>query len=80
LDISAVIKRIEYKFLLCRELKEYRFSNLKDALDRESSFILKVRDKVEFGASKWVSPKRTRSYPYIKKIPTSLFCGISVVK
>ncbi|MCD4782512.1 MAG: hypothetical protein K8T10_01645 [Candidatus Eremiobacteraeota bacterium] len=78
MNISAKIKGIQYRCLLCKELREYKLSDLKTALEKESSFILKVDDKMELGMSRWVSPKRTRSYPY-ERVYNTLGLGIKKV-
>jgi|GEM_PF-1541052 len=42
MDISAKIKGIKYKPLLCRELEIFDFKNLEKALSSCASFILKI--------------------------------------
>jgi len=60
--------------MMCRELKKYRFIELKKALNSESSFILKINNDL-MAVSLWVSPKRTRSYPYARIYDTLRFVG-----
>ena len=60
--------------MMCRELKKYRFIDLKKALNSESSFILKINNDL-MAVSLWVSPKRTRSYPYARIYDTLRFVG-----
>ena len=38
-------------------------------------FILTINDKNEIAVSWWVSPKRTRSYPYARVYDTLGFAG-----
>ncbi len=62
MNIEAVIKGIEYKNILHTELKEVSMEDF-DVNATPSNFLLKF-DKNKLAISKWVSPKRTRSYPY----------------
>ncbi len=62
MDIEAKITGIEYASQLTNKLKifdiqDFNINNL------PASSIIKY-DNFSFGISKWVSPKRTRSYPY----------------
>jgi hypothetical protein len=76
-DIFAEIKGIRYKPLLCRRLNVFSFDNMDIALQKEASFILKIDEK-EIAVSWWVSPKRTRSYPYARVYDTLEFPGKKV--
>lgn len=62
MDITAKITGIEYKPKLTKELEIFDFDNF-DINELPSTCIVKLND-FSFGLSKWVSPKRTRSYPY----------------
>jgi len=73
LEISAEIKGIKYKPFLCKELKTFDFTNIDVALNEEPSFKLRIDDKNEIAVSWWVSPKRTRSYPYARVYDTLAF-------
>jgi len=75
LDISAQITGISYKPLLCRDLSEYKFAQLDEALKRRASFILDVDGKNRIAVSWWRSAKRTRSYPYARVYNTLSFSG-----
>ncbi|HNV97656.1 MAG: hypothetical protein KBG30_13610 [Bacteroidales bacterium] len=62
MEITAKITGIKYKPFLTNKLEVFNFKNL-DINDLPSSCIINY-DGFNFGLSKWVSPKRTRSYPY----------------
>ncbi len=72
IDISAEIKGLKYTPFMCRKLNAYGFDDLEKALQNDATFILKV-DNNQMGVSWWVSPKRTRSYPYAR-VYDSLAC------
>ncbi len=48
------------------------YSNLKEGIEKDSSFIY-IFGKDKFAVSWWVSPKRTRSYPYARIYNTLQF-------
>jgi len=62
MNIFAEIEGIEYKLKIPNELKIIDFKDF-DINNIPSSCIIK-NEKVNFAISKWVSPKRTRSYPF----------------
>lgn len=69
-SITARIKGIKYTPYLCRELEICNFSDLDKALSKKATFILKIDDKNQIRLSRWVAPKRTRSYPYARVYDT----------
>jgi len=73
MDVSAKITGITYKPLLCRDLQTYPISDLLFALSQDGSFILRLDDKKRLALSRWVSAKRTRSYPYARVYDTLSF-------
>jgi len=75
MDLSAKIKGIKYKPLLCRELEVFDPKNLEKALSSCASFILKISKENQVAISWWVSAKRTRSYPYARVYDTLGFSG-----
>jgi len=77
INILAEIRGIKYKPFLCRELNIFNFDNIEQALQSETSFILRV-DGSQVAMSWWVSPKRTRSYPYARVYDTLGFAGKKV--
>ena len=62
MQINATIEKIEYEAILLDPLQRFELStfNINDA----PSACLVGFDNTHFAISKWVSPKRTRSYPY----------------
>ena len=62
MNITAKITGIEYKPKLTSELEVFDFDKFN--INTLPSNCLINYDGFSFGLSKWVSPKRTRSYPY----------------
>ncbi len=62
MQITAKITGIEYQIKLASKLKVFEFKDF-DINKLPASCIVKNKNFL-FGLSKWVSPKRTRSYPY----------------
>ena len=60
--INAKITGIKYSPLLCETLLNYDESDFENALNTKSIFLYTIHNKT-VAVSKWVSPKRTRSYP-----------------
>lgn len=78
MDISAEITGIRYKPFLCRKLDIFGINQLEDVLSKSASFVLDVGDNKQIAISWWVSPKRTRSYPYARVYDTLSFQGKKV--
>jgi hypothetical protein len=62
LNFEGFIKDIQYKAFLAEDLPQYRYNGF-DINKVETSGKI-VFPNGEFAYSKWVSPKRTRSYPF----------------
>jgi len=62
MDIEGKITGIKYKVLLAETLKTVDIRNFN--INESPAFCLVKKDNNSFAISKWVSPKRTRSYPY----------------
>jgi hypothetical protein len=62
MNITGQITGIKYKPKLIDNLEKFDFKNF-DINTLPSSCLINY-DEFSFGLSKWVSPKRTRSYPY----------------
>lgn len=62
MDITAEINGIKYKAKNTKQLSQFDFNDF-DINECPSSCLVKS-DKFLFSTSKWVSPKRTRSYPF----------------
>jgi hypothetical protein len=77
ISIYAEITGIKYTPLLCRELREYEINQLDNAF-KDSAFLLNIDEKNKLAVSWWVSPKRTRSYPYARVYDTLAFTGKKV--
>jgi len=79
MKITAKIKKLNYTPTLCKELEEFNFEDLEKAMD-SSTFILNLPNKRQLAISRWVSPKRTRSYPYARVYDTlAYFQRITII-
>jgi hypothetical protein len=78
MKIEANISGIKYSPFLCRELNLWNLTQIKEALSKESSFILNLNGANKIAVSWWVSSKRTRSYPYARVYDTLSFIGKKV--
>ncbi|GHT25234.1 hypothetical protein AGMMS49953_09720 [Endomicrobiia bacterium] len=64
MDITGKIKGIKYKKALEKNLTKFNLKNFDIDSSPSSSLIFDGQNL--FAISKWVSPKRTRSYPYAR--------------
>ncbi len=71
MDISAEIKGIKYTPYNTSKLKEQKLDAFDINTCPASCFV--TDDKYKFSLSKWVSPKRTRSYPFKRVYNTLRF-------
>ena len=78
MEIYGEIGSIKYKPFLPKPLIHFTIGDLNKALSEKASFILKLNNDNEFAVSWWVSPKRTRSYPYARVYDTLGFAGKKV--
>ena len=62
MNITGKITGIKYKILLSDELKKVAVEDFD--INETPSACLLTDDQITFAVSKWVSPKRTRSYPF----------------
>jgi hypothetical protein len=62
MDINGKITGIKYKVFLSEDLQTIEIDKFN--VNQVSSFCLLKDGETSFAISKWVSPKRTRSYPY----------------
>lgn len=74
MDIIGQIKQIKYTPTLCSQLYTYPIDQLRSLLSSKGAFKLKL-DGDYFAVSRWVSAKRTRSYPYARVYDTLGFNG-----
>jgi hypothetical protein len=76
MNITGNIESIKYQLLLAPEkLNEYDISELEEALNKNSVFMLNLDKNNKIAVSWWVSAKRTRSYPYERVYNTLNFLG-----
>lgn len=82
MNIFAEIEGIEYEIKMPTELKEISFSDFD--INQVPAYSLIKGEKYNFAISKWVSPKRTRSYPfervYNTLTTTKKFTVIPIIK
>ncbi len=78
MQIYGEITGIKYKPFLCNTLVQYDTEEFDKALSKSGSFILKIDKENRIAVSRWVSPKRTRSYPYARVYDTLSFSGRKV--
>lgn len=74
MDITGQIKQIRYTPTLCSNLDVYSMDQLWNPLSTMGAFKLNL-DGDYFAVSRWVSAKRTRSYPYARVYDTLGFTG-----
>jgi hypothetical protein len=72
LQFTASIKDIKYKAYLTKKLCQHNFTCFN--INTASSYGTIKHGDAEVGFSKWVSPKRTRSYPF-ERIYNTLNCS-----
>lgn len=78
MDIYADIKEIKYKPLMCADLEPVNLGQFGATLAKRSAFLLNLSLANQCAVSWWVSPKRTRSYPYARVYDTLSFSGKKV--
>ena len=61
-QITGEVEKINYKQFINDNLRTYNFENF-DVNKSTGAFLLS-KDKEKIAVSRWISPKRTRSYPY----------------
>lgn len=72
MEVKGTITGIKYNAFSGEKLKEVLFTEL-DINKEKGWFLLKHKTNT-FGVSKWISPKRTRSYPY-ERVYNTLTCS-----
>lgn len=75
MDIFARITGVKYTPLLCSKLKSFSYKDFGTTLSDKATFILQIDPTKQIALSCWVSPKRTRSYPYSRVYDTLGFSG-----
>ncbi|MGI9035826.1 MAG: vWA domain-containing protein, partial [Pyrinomonadaceae bacterium] len=61
-DITGEIEKINYKQFVADDLREYNFADFK--INNSAGAFLLSDGQNKIAVSRWLSPKRTRSYPY----------------
>lgn len=74
MNIEASITGISYKYYMCRDLREYSEHQIVNGMPKDATFFLNI-DGEKVALSYWVSPKRTRSYPYTRVYDSLNFSG-----
>lgn len=70
LKIDAKIENLKYESTLCQQLKTFGIDDFPSgAAFSKAAFLLSYKNNT-FAISHWVSPKRTRSYPYARVYDT----------
>jgi hypothetical protein len=72
-EISGDVDQIKYKQFVNDDLKISRLENFE--INKSSGAFLLANDKETIAVSRWISPKRTRSYPYERVYDTLAFGG-----
>ncbi len=75
MDLFAKIKGIKYNPTLCRGLGVFDYKDFEKILSSRSAFILSIDKEKQVAISRWVSAKRSRSYPYGRVYDTLGFSG-----
>jgi len=75
-EISGSVERIKYKQFVNDKLRESRFESF-DINKSQGAFLLN-NGKETIAVSRWISPKRTRSYPYERVYDTLAHSGKKV--
>lgn len=72
-EISGTIERIKYKQFLGDNLRQLKLEDF-DVSQSAGAFLLSNGTQ-KIAVSRWISPKRTRSYPYERVYDTLAFAG-----
>lgn len=75
-EISGEVERINYKQFVNDTLRESKFENFD--INRTQGVFILDNGKEKIAVSRWISPKRTRSYPYERVYDTLAHPGKKV--
>ncbi len=78
IEITGKVEGIKYNPTLGSDLDIISMEEFPSALSDKGSFLLRINSRETFAVSRWVSPKRTRSYPYARVYDTLGFTGKKV--
>jgi len=74
--ISGEVERINYKQFINDNLREYKLETFD--INQATGAFLVTNGKEKIAVSRWISPKRTRSYPYERVYDTLAYDGKKV--
>ena len=72
-EISGEVENVKYKQFVNDNLRETKFENF--YINRSNGAFVLDNGKEKIAVSRWISPKRTRSYPYERVYDTLAFAG-----
>ncbi len=72
---ASITGFVKYTPLLCSEIPTFSIGDLEYALWKRGAFILDVGKQTQFALSWWVSPKKSRSYPFARVYDSLGFKG-----
>ncbi|HEX8736383.1 MAG TPA: VWA domain-containing protein [Pyrinomonadaceae bacterium] len=72
-EISGEIEKVNYRQFVSDNLREFKFENFD--INKSTGAFLLSNEKEKIAVSRWISPKRTRSYPYERVYDTLAFDG-----
>ncbi|HEX8248021.1 MAG TPA: VWA domain-containing protein [Pyrinomonadaceae bacterium] len=75
-EISGEIERVNYTQFVNDDLREYKLENFD--INKSTGAFLLSNENEKIAVSRWISPKRTRSYPYERVYDTLAFAGKKV--
>jgi hypothetical protein len=75
-EISGEVEKIKYKQFVGDDLKTSKLENFD--INKSSGAFLLAKENEKIAVSRWISPKRTRSYPYERVYDTLAFAGKKV--
>ena len=75
-EISGSIEKINYRQFVSDNLRETKFESFN--INRATGAFLLSNGAEKIAVSRWISPKRTRSYPYERVYDTLAFAGKKV--
>ncbi len=75
-EISAEVEKIKYKQFLADNLRNHKFENF-DINKTAGAFLLE-NEREKIAVSRWISPKRTRSFPFERVYDTLAHPGRKV--
>lgn len=75
-EISGEVERVKYQQFVNEKLRESKFENFN--INQSAGAFILSNEREKIAVSRWISPKRTRSYPYERVYDTLAFAGKKV--